>query len=323
MRFLKMKTLIVLVLFISSITAFSQTKKEAIDAYNKGASLVASDPAAAIMAFDECVSISEQLGEDGQETINMAGKQLPLMHYKVATSNYKKKDFKAAIESFELAKQSAETYNNEEIAKKAHKVIPQVYNISGTNHYKAKKYEDAMICFGKSIEYNPNFAKPYLGQALIYKKQDNVEKMLANCDQAIEVGGKTKDKKTVASAQKLAMNTMFNMAVTAIGKSQWADAEGSLNKSIEYGKNSPEVYYQLGKVYNAQKKWDDAIANLNKAVELDEGDNGSKAKYYFELGNSHVGSGNTDAACTAFKSAMHGDYVEQAKYQVEQVLKCL
>ena len=317
-----MKTLIVLVLFISSVTAFAQTKKEAIDAYNKGASLVASDPAAAIVAFDECVSISEQLGEEGDETITMAGKQLPLMHYKVATSNYKKKDYKAAIESFELAKQSAKTYNNEEIAKKAHKVIPQVYNISGTNHYKAKRYEDAMICFGKSIEYNPNYAKPYLGQALVYKKQDDVEQMLTKCDRAIEIGGKTKDKKTVASAQKLARTTMFNMAVTAIGGSKWTEAEASLNKSIEYGNVSPEVYYQLGKVYNAQKKWDDAIANLNRAIELDERDNGSKAKYYFELGSSHVGSGNTAAACTAFKSAMHGDYVEQAKYQVEQVLKC-
>ncbi len=322
MRFLKMKTLIVLVLFISSVSVFAQTKKDAVDAYNKGAALVNSDPAAAIEAFDKCVSISEQLDEEGEETINMAGKQLPLMHYKVASSNYKKKDYKAAIEAFEQAKQSAEKYNNEEIANKANKAIPQVYNISGSNHYRNKKYEDAMICFGKSIEYKPNYAKPYLGQALVYKKQDDIDNMLANCDQAIEIGVKTKDKKTVASAQKLAMNTMFNMAVAAIGKSQWTDAESSLNKSIEYGNNSAEVRYQLGKVYNAEKKWDNAITSLNKAIELDEGDNGSKARYYFELGNSHVGSGNTAAACTAFKSAMHGDYVEQAKYQVEQVLKC-
>ena len=195
-----------------------------------------------------------------------------------------------------------------------------MYNISGTNHYKSKSYEDALICFGKSIDYNPNYAKPYLGQAMVYKKQDDVEKMLANCDQAIEIGGKTKDKKTVASAQKLAMNTMFNKAVSAIGSSKWTEAESSLNKSIEYGNNSPEVYYQLGKVYNAGKKWADAIANLNKAVELDEGDNGSKAKYYFELGNANIGSGDSAAACTAFKNAMYGNYVEQAKYQVEQVL---
>jgi len=322
MRFLKMKTFLVLILFISSVTTFAQTKKEAIDAYNKGAGLVSTDPAAALEAFNECVSVSEQLGDEGEETINMAGKQIPLMYYKVAMDYYKKKDYTTAIETFENAKQSAEKYGNSEIGDKAHKVIPQVYNISGTNHYKNKRYEDALISFEKAIDYKSDYAKPYLGEAQVYKKMDDLDQMLAKCDKAIEIGGKTKDKKTVASAKKLAMNTMFNSAVTAIGSSQWAEAQNFLNKSIEYGNNTPEVYYQLGKVYNSEKKWVDAIGNLTKAIELDEGDNVSKAKYYYELGNSHVGAGDSQAACTAFKNAMYGDYAVNAKYQIEQVLKC-
>jgi len=322
MRSTKLKTLFLLLLLITSVGLFAQTKNEAIDAYNEGAALMVTNPAGAITAFEKCVAISEQLGEEGAETLNNASKQIPGLHYKIAMTAYKKKDFPAAIVEFEKAKETAKKYDNPEIAAKANKVIPQVYNISGTNHYKNKRYEDAIMCFDKSIEYDPGFAKPHYGQAVVYKKQGNTGKMLAACDKAIEIGEQSNDKKTVSSAKKLIKTTMYNEAVTAIGKEQWTDAEAALNKSAEYGNDTPDVNYQLGKVYNAQKKWDEAAASLNKAIEMDEGDSIAKAKYYYELGNTHIGAGDNAAACAAFKNAMYGDYAVNAKYQVEQVLKC-
>ncbi len=323
MRFLKMKTLIVLVLLISTVSVFAQTKKEAVDAYNKGAAAIASDPAGAVAAFEECIAISKQLGEEGEETYNNAAKQIPGLHYKIAMIAYKKKDFPVAIKEFEKAMDTGDTYNNEQIAGKANKVIPQVYNISATNHYKNKRYEEALVCFDKAIEYKPDYAKPYLGKAGVYKKQGDSGKMIEMCDKAIELGKKTNDKKTAGSAMKLAKNSMFNQAVSFIGKEQWPEAESSLNKSIAYGNKTPDAYYQLGKVLSSQKKWDEAIASLNKAIELDaESDNVAKAKYYFELGDAYLGSGDSSAACAAYKNAVYGDYAANAKYQVEQVLKC-
>ena len=49
---------------------------------------------------------------------------------------------------------------------------------------------------------------------------------------------------------------------------------------------------------------------------------GQQAKYYYELGNAFVGKSDNEAACDAYKNAMFGAYAENAKYQVETVLKC-
>ncbi len=312
-----------LVLFVAvSLSAHSQSVKEAVEAYNKGATLIKSDPAGAITAFEKCVSISEQLGAEGNETKANAEKQLPTLYYTVAMNSYKKKEYSLAIKKFDEAIVVAEKYNNSNIRKKAERIIPQLYNIEGTAFYKSKDFDNALASFENAIERNANFAKPYLGKGLVYKNKGEFDKMLAACDKAIEVGLATGDAKTVASAEKLAQNTMFNNAVKALDGQNWDEAEKNLKSSILYGNNSTDAFFQLGKVYSALKKWEDSITNLTRALELEQGDDSAKARYYFELGNAYVGKGDTGAACSAYKNAMYGQYAEYAKYQVETVLKC-
>ncbi len=315
------KSLLFLLLFTVSLTGFSQSMKEAVDAFNEGASLSKSNPEGAIEAFNKCIGISEKLGDEGSETKEKAEAQLPLLYYTVAINNYKKKDFDAAIAGLEEAKTVSDKYGNAEISKKSSAVIPQIYYAKGSTEYKSKEYDAALASMDKAAELNPKYAKPFLVKATIYKAQGNTEQMLAACDKAIEIGS-TGDKKTAGSAKKLAKNTMFNNAVAAIGAKNWAEAEKNLKSSIKYGNDSPDVHYQLGKVYVAQKKWDSAIESLNAAIQGDTGDATAKAKYYYELGNAFVGKGDNASACSAFKNAQYGDYAQNAKYQIETVLKC-
>ena len=319
---LSVKGLLLLFLFTVSLAGFSQTLKEAIDAYNEGASLMKSDPEGAIKAFEKCVSISEQLGEEGAETRDKAADQLPTMYYTVAMNTYKTKDYSGAIKGFEKAAEVGDQYGNSQISSKANQIIPQLYNIEGSAFYKEENYDAALNSFDQAIKKMPNYAKPYLGKALVYKNQEAYEDMLAACDKAIEVGMSTGDDNTTESAEKLARNTMFNNAVMALEAKNWGEAEDGLKKSIMYGNSSPDTYFQLGRVYNAQEKWNDAITNLNRGIELDDGGTDTRARYYYEMGNAYVGLGDTAAACDAFKNAMYGQYAENAKYQVETVLKC-
>jgi len=319
---LNVKSLLVLLVITVSLPGMSQSVKEAVDAFNEGAALVKSDPAGAIKAFEKCIEISEQLGEEGNETRDMATKQLPTMYYTVAMNTYKAKDYSGAIKGFEDAAVVADKYGNPEISKKANQIIPQLYNIEGNAFYKDENYEAALNSFEQAIQRSPNFAKPHLGKALVYKNQEAYEDMLAACDKAIEVGMARGDAQTTESAEKLARNTMFNNAVLAIEAKNWSEAEDGLKKSIMYGNDSPDSYFQLARIYNAQSKWDEAVTHLNRGLELENGDAEAKAKYYYEMGTAYVGKGDATAACNAFKNAMHGQYAENAKYQVEQVLKC-
>ena len=317
----KVKSLVLVMLFSISITGFSQSMKEAVDAFNEGASLTKSNPDGAIKAFEKCIGISEKLGDEGKDTKEKAEQQLPLLYYTVALNSYKKKDFDAAISGLNEAKAVADKYGNQEISAKSEKIVPQFYYAKGSSEYKNKDYDAALASLDKAAELNPKYAKPYLVKATIYKAQNDTENMLMACDKAIEVGA-SGDKKTAESAEKLAKNTMFNDAVAAIGAKNWDEAETSLKKSIEYGNDTPDVHYQLGKVYVAQKKWDPAITSLNTAVQGDQGDAVAKAKYYYELGNAFVGKGDNTSACDSFKKAQHGEYAQNAKYQIETVLKC-
>lgn len=316
------KSILALLFFTVSLVGVAQTKKEAVDAFNEGVTLVKTDPDGAIKAFNKCIELSEQLGEEGDETKLASEQQLPLLYYKVAVNNYKKKEFDVAIKAFEESIQVAEKYGNDEISKRSKKIIPQVYYAKGSNEYKNKNFNAAIASLNKAIDLNPNYAKPYLIIGSIYKSMGDFDNMLAACDKAIEVGLATNDKKTFASAEKLARNTMFNQGIASFGSKNWQDAEKYWKKSIEYGNNSPDVYYQLGKMNIAEKKWETAINNLNKAIELDQGEAADKAKYFYELGNAFIGKGDNTQACSSFKKAMFGQYTVNAKYQIEQVLKC-
>ncbi len=188
------------------------------------------------------------------DTKEKAEQQLPLLYYTVALNSYKKKDFDAAIAGLNEAKAVADKYGNKEISAKSEKIIPQFYYAKGSSEYKSKEYETALASLDKAAELNPKYAKPYLVKATIYKAQNDTENMLMACDKAIEVGS-SGDKKTAESAKKLAKNTSFNNAVSRqLVQKIGSEAETSLKKSIEYGNDTPDAHYQLGKVYVAQKR---------------------------------------------------------------------
>jgi len=316
------RILFLLILAGIAINGFSQSKKDAVDAYNQGVSLLKTKPAEAIDALNKCIKISEQLGEEGTDTKGNAEQQLPTAFYGAALNQYKQKKIDAAIKGFEKTRVVALKYKNEEIAKKSEKIIPQLYYTKGSVQLKNKDYDGAMVAYNKSLELMPNLAKAELRKGQVYKIKGDFDQMLMSLDKAIELGMTIHDRKTVSAAEKLARNTMYNSAVSSIEKKNWVNAEGYLKKTIEYGNQSPVAYYQLGKVYNNQKKWDAAVKNILRAVELDKGEAPAKAKYFFELGNSYKAQGKNTQACDAYKKALYGAYEANAKYQIETVLKC-
>jgi len=91
---------------------------------------------------------------------------------------------------------------------------------------------------------------------------------------------------------------------------------------LEYGDGDANFYYYYSIVYNKKKEWDNAVKAANKGLELEKDENEAKAKLYFELGTAFYGKGDSAAACKAYKEAVYGDYVEQANYQIKEVLKC-
>ena len=318
----QVKKWMAIIFMVISVSGFSQTKEEAITAYNEGVQLLKSDPAAALSSFNKCVEICTSLGEEGDEARTMSEIQIPKLQYSIARSVMEAKDYEAAIEQFNLAIEYAEKYNDSQVKESSLKLVPQLHYIVGNSDSKSKEFDKAIENYDKAIGYNPGYTKAYLGKGLVYRETGDLENMKATLDKCIELGLNTNDTKSVETAEQVIQITYFNEAVKAISEQRMDDAEEALKTTIEYGNTSVDAYYQLGKIFNGKNNWPDAINMINKAIELETGDETAKAKLYYELATSYVGQGDTDAACEAYKKAAFGAYAENANYQIEHVLKC-
>ncbi|HQB48503.1 MAG TPA: hypothetical protein PK785_06540, partial [Bacteroidales bacterium] len=107
-------------------------------------------------------------------------------------------------------------------------------------------------------------------------------------------------------------------------KSQkWNDAIKCFTTSNDFKADDPDTYYYLALSYNGLKNWNMAIEAAQTGVDLSEGESkDNKAKFYFEMGNAFKGANNNEKACEAYNNAKYGQFVENANYEITQVLKC-
>jgi tetratricopeptide (TPR) repeat protein len=306
-----------------SIAAAGQTKNEAIEAYNKAIDLKATDPGAAIKAYEQAIKISSELGEEGEEIKELAEIELSPLYYEVALKLYRERKIAEAITGFETAVTISEKYNDKDIKSRSENVLHQLYFTRGNELFRANDDEGAIGLFDKALALNPNYARAFLGKALVYRKQEKTPEFAEAMDMAIETGLLSNDERTVSTAESTARDYFMVRAVRAKDRKAYSEAIELAQSSLKYDQNFAEAYFLITVVANIQKRWDDAIEAGNKGLELlNSADDNDKAKYYFELGNAYAGKGDNAMACQSFREASVGTYLESAKYQIEQVLKC-
>ena len=316
--------LILLTLILSiSISGYSQSKDEAGVAYNDGIQFVkADDYNGAIEAFEKAISICNEVGAEADEIKSMASQQLPAQYYKSAMAIYKEKKLDESIKRFEKTAEIAKKYNDAGIEKKANKMIPQLYNVKGGTYLKKKDYDNALKNFDIAIEKDPEFAKAYYSKGLVYNKLKDPVKMKEAFDLSIQKAEAKGNSKTSSRSKNTARKYLTTFAVKSIQKEKIDDALNFLDQATEYGEGNANTYYYYAISYNKKKKWAEAIKAGNKALELEKDEKAANAKIYFELGTAYYGNGDSTSACNAYKEAAYGDHVEQANYQIKEVLKC-
>jgi tetratricopeptide (TPR) repeat protein len=299
----------------------SQTKKEAVDAYNAGATIMKQDPKAALESFYKALEISEQLGEEGEETKTLAQTLIPRTHYELAMKLYKEKNMTGTLEQLEKAEDMAEKFNDEATKGKVAKTIPQLYNVMGTSNYKDGKYEDAIAYYNKALSFKPDYPDPLLGIALSYEKLEQVDKMFEYLDKTIEVGTKLNDQKKVEDATTKAKAFLLKKGDEAQKANKHEEALGYFNKVLNYESKDASIYFVIAINSNKVEKWDEAIEAAKKAIELTAGAEADKAAMYYELAQAYQKKKDVANACAAYRNAAFGQYKASADYQITQ-LKC-
>lgn len=310
-------TLIIAFLSLTSII-FAQTMNEAGEAFNAGiAALKAKDYAKAIKEYNNCISLCDQIGDEGAEMKMQAESQLPSAYYNLAGSLYRGKKFDEAISTYAKTAEYATNLNNADLAKKAKENMAKVYYSKGTALYKAKNYDNALTAFNKGIEADPSYFKSFYGKGLVYNKQDNAEAFKAAMDKAIELG--PANDKTVAAAKTTVFRSFRTDAGKALQAGNFKNAVENINIALNYESGDAQTFYFAIIAYNGLSNWNKAIESGKKALELEKK---SKSNIYFELGKAYEGIANKAEACNAYKKVTDGPNKPAADHKVNTELKC-
>lgn len=297
---------------------FSQALNEAGEAFNKGRTDAQNKNfEAAINAYNNCIKLCNEIGEEGDGLKIQAESQLPSAYYNLAGSLFGEKKLDEAIKSYNQAIESSLEINNENLVEKSKNNIVKIHYSKGLALYKVKDYDNALTAFEEAIEADGSYFKAYYRKGLVYKNQKNATAFKIAMDKVIELGPETDN--TV----KAAKTTVFRSFRNEAGKALQA---GNFNKSIEnialaltYGAADAQTLYYATIAYNGLSQWQKAVDSGKKALEFKQN---SKSEVYFNLGKAYEGLGNNSQACSAYKNVIDGPNLAAAQHKVNTELKC-
>lgn len=295
MKFMKLVPSMLLLVALVGLNSFTvlndpPTREAALEAYNNGIKIANEDPNGAIQLLEKAVEIAEQLDSNGMDILAEATEKLPGLYYNRSANFAKEKQYDEAIESFKATMEVAEKYGDEKINDASNKTLYKLYFARGYGKYKADDFDGAIADIDASLALQPKYGKAMYIRGLALDKKGDIDGMVEQMDALIELDNKMADR--AAKAAHLSLKGH-------------------------------------GKDLNKDKKYSDAVKYLTMAIEKypqegkdEAATNAENAGVYFELGNAYWGLNNKAEACAAYRKAAYGPYEANAKYQLDNVVKC-
>jgi tetratricopeptide (TPR) repeat protein len=107
----------------------------------------------------------------------------------------------------------------------------------------------------------------------------------------------------VCSQERIKSIELANRGVDEFKNNLYDSAEKDLKQAIQTDPTYVVAHYNLGKVFQKQRKWDKAIESFESAVQREPGN----ANYQYDLGEAYLEAKNVDKAEGALKAATAAD----------------
>ena len=226
---------------------------------------------------EEYYELLEDMLDDG--TIDKSERSLlNKRKVKYNVSDKRAKEFEDYIKSVKVNNYTIlNSYNNN-----AYDLFKQ-----GEVYYNDKNYEEAIKCFKKSAELEPNdwYNWNWLGNT--YNKNGNYEEAIKCLKKAVELSPDN-------------WSNWYLLGISYNENGNYEEAIRCFNKSIELDPNAWINWNWLGASYNKNGNYKEAIRCLNKAVELKPDDQSN----WRWLGRSYNGNGEYEEAIRCLKKAV-------------------
>lgn len=161
------------------------------------------------------------------------------------------------------------------------------YNERGISYYYLGKLKESIEDYSKAIEINAEYARGYYNRGVSYQKLNEEKRAIEDYDKAIEINPE------YASAYNNRGNCYYNL-----GKERRAIED--YNKAIELDAGDAMYYNNRGNSYRNLGEVESAMEDYSKAIELDP----KYASAYNNRGTSYSDSGEEKKAIEDFSKAI-------------------
>ena len=213
----------------------AQDLNKAIEAANNGNdAFQLGDYALALEQFQNSLTIAEGLGEEGAEHAETCKSAICNLHMAIAKNHYNDKNFTAAIDAFNKAKEVAAGFGKTEIIEEAGELAKNtqmnLYNSAAAVAKKAKNYAGAIENYKKVIEMDPS------NGVALYQLGDSYYRM-KNYDEAVNYCLAAKENGQEKNAVKMLSQIYLKKAQDGLKTKQYQDVIDNCTKSNEYLEN--------------------------------------------------------------------------------------
>jgi len=299
----------------------AQDRNAVIAAFNEGAKLTKTDVPGAIKAFENTITIADQVGEPAADLRSKAAGALPGLYMRAAQAAIsEKKPAPEIMKAAKLAVVKADQYGTQTHKENAAKIMVQAYNTLANSYFSQNDYTNAVLTFDSLLAINPGYVNAIYNKALVQIKQNDAAGFEATIDSYIEKVKTANDTAKVKQASTLALEYFRGAGSQANQADNLDEALASLDKAAKYG-DDKDLFYYFADVYNKKKDFDKGIEYAQKGLALETGAAEAQAKFHYQLAVAQSGKGQNTEACASFKKAMYGPFAEASKAQSKN-LKC-
>jgi tetratricopeptide (TPR) repeat protein len=305
--------------FVSVQSMQGQDINDAKTAYNAALTSMKDSPDAAIKSLQSCIKLCEQIGAPADSVKIAANSKFAETYYNLATNQARAKDLDGAVVNFKEAMKYGKETKNTEVLNRTTTALARIYAINANTFITKKDSVNAQANLNLALELEPANVTVWLVQTKVFTETDNIAGIENSIQKVMEI---SKNPNEVRQAQQMGMKYFLSEGSKAVIANKFEEGFVHLEKAAKYDETNKDVLAYLSKAYNGASKWDSAIEAANKGIALEEDVPEKEAKFWFEVGLAYKGKGDKTNACESFKKAMFGQYVENAKYEIEVDLKC-
>jgi tetratricopeptide (TPR) repeat protein len=166
--------------------------------------------------------------------------------------------------------------------------ITDYYKDLGNLCFDLNRYQEALYCFEKVIEDNPDDGDTYYNLGMIYQKLNKIDRAIESFKAILRLNPEDAEIYNILGSIYCNANQDTKSAIVCF------------EKAIELKPDSAEVYFNLGLAYNLAKELDKAIPKYEKAMEL-QPDN---AGIYNNLGTIYQEKNDLEKAIFYYKKGL-------------------